>query len=131
VRALVSAQGPSARLYTAALDGRFKIVLSPNILRELRRILLRPNVRKRFPIPLEELVDLIADLHARADIVRGALEVHQASRDPKDNMVLACAIEGRADYLVTDDRRDLLPMKHYHGVQIVSVPGFLRILRGR
>jgi uncharacterized protein len=46
--------------------------------------------------------------------------------DPRDNHVLACAIEGDADFLVTDDRRHLLPLKHYQRVQIVSVPDFLR-----
>lgn len=131
LRALTSPGGPSARIYDAVLDGRFKLVLSPAILRELREVLLRPSVRRRFPIPLEDLADQIADLQARAEIVRGELEVHTGSIDPKDNPILACAIEGEADYLVTDDRKDLLPMKHYHGVQIVSVPGFLRILGRR
>ena len=55
------------------------------------------------------------------------------STDPKDNPVLACAIEGLADYVVTDDRRDLLPLKvvrlaGHAAIQIVSAAGFLRIL---
>jgi hypothetical protein len=46
---------------------------------------------------------------------------------------LACAIEGLADYVVTDDRRDLLPLKvvrlaGHAAIQIVSAAGFLRIL---
>jgi hypothetical protein len=45
--------------------------------------------------------------------------------DPDDNMVVACALKGGADYLVTDDRRDGLPIKvirmsGYHPVQVVT-----------
>ncbi len=54
--------------------------------------------------------------------------------DPKDNKVVACALEGDADFLVTGDRRDLLPLEvvHVQGrkpVRVVSVPTFLRLLR--
>jgi predicted nucleic acid-binding protein len=48
-------------------------------------------------------------------------------------MVVACALEGGADYLVTDDRRDLLPLKvirmsGYRPVQVVTPRSFLRLL---
>jgi putative PIN family toxin of toxin-antitoxin system len=131
VRALLGVVGPTVHLYTAALDGRFQIVLSPAILRELRQVILRPNVRKHFPISLEDLADLLADLQARALLVAGVVEVHGVSVDPKDDMVLACALEAGADYIVTDDRKHLQPIKHWRGTQIVSVPAFLKILRNR
>jgi predicted nucleic acid-binding protein len=53
--------------------------------------------------------------------------------DLKDNIVVCCALEAEAEYIVTDDRRDLLPLKvircaGYRPVQIVSPPAFLRLL---
>lgn len=53
--------------------------------------------------------------------------------DLKDNIVVACALEAEAEYIVTDDRRDLLPLKvircsGYHPVQVVSPLAFLRLL---
>jgi predicted nucleic acid-binding protein len=68
-----------------------------------------------------------------AIVVPGRYHVDLVSTDPKDNPVLACAIEGMADYVVTDDRRDLLPPKvvrlsGHAPIQIVSAGGFLRLL---
>ena len=53
--------------------------------------------------------------------------------DAKDNKVVACALEGEAGYLVTDDRRDLLPLKAvrvggHRVIQIVAPGAFLRRL---
>jgi predicted nucleic acid-binding protein len=40
-------------------------------------------------------------------------------------MFLAAALEGQADYVVSRDPH-LLNIKHFHGIQIVEVPAFLR-----
>jgi predicted nucleic acid-binding protein len=43
-------------------------------------------------------------------------------------MFLAAAYEAKADYLVSLDQQDLLPLKHYHGTQIVTPALFIRVL---
>ena len=48
-------------------------------------------------------------------------------RDPDDNMVLECAIEGKAQYIVTGDK-DLLVLKTFRGIEIVRASDFLKIL---
>ncbi len=53
--------------------------------------------------------------------------VSKLRKDPKDNMFIACALEGEADYIVSGDDH-LLGLKHYKGVQIVDARGFLKIL---
>ena len=42
-----------------------------------------------------------------------------------DNLILACAVEASADYLVTGDRRHLLPIKQFRGTRIVNAASFL------
>ena len=59
--------------------------------------------------------------------VPGALELAGACRDPKDDKFLACAVEGRAHYLVSSDQ-DLLDIKTYRGVAIVNPGQFLLAL---
>ncbi|MDI6793639.1 MAG: putative toxin-antitoxin system toxin component, PIN family, partial [bacterium] len=49
------------------------------------------------------------------------------SRDIKDNMVIECAIEGGADYIVSGDP-DLKVLKEYQEIQIVSPGEFLEML---
>lgn len=45
-------------------------------------------------------------------------------RDPDDNKFIECAIDGRCLYIVSGDR-DLLSLKKYNDVQIVTVAKFL------
>ena len=42
--------------------------------------------------------------------------------------ILECAVRANAAYLVTGDRRHLLPLEEHEGVRIVNAPGFLSIL---
>ncbi len=44
-------------------------------------------------------------------------------RDPNDDAILACALEARADYLVTGDV-DLLELKIFKGIRIVTPRDF-------
>jgi putative PIN family toxin of toxin-antitoxin system len=48
-------------------------------------------------------------------------------RDPDDDIVLATALAGRADYIVTGDD-DLLALKSHHGIRILSPRQFWEVL---
>ena len=45
-----------------------------------------------------------------------------------DNRILECAVEASADYLVTGDRRHLLPIGEHEGAKILNAPRFLSML---
>lgn len=45
-----------------------------------------------------------------------------------DNRILECAVEGRADLIVTGDRKHLLPLGAYAGIPIVSPADFVASL---
>lgn len=80
------------------------------------------------------LREIFSYLRRTALVVPGHYEdLDKVPTDLKDNIVVACALEAEADYIVTDDRRDLLPLKvircsGYRPVQIVSPLAFLRLL---
>ena len=131
LRALLSRTGPSAELLEQVLQGRIQLVLSPTIVREVRKGFFKPTIRQRYPLSLQEIADYLARLQRLSVLLPADVDVKEGSRDPKDSPILACAVKGGADFLITDDRRHLLPMKHFHGVQIVSVPDFLKRLRRR
>jgi uncharacterized protein len=48
-------------------------------------------------------------------------------RDPDDNMVIECAIEGKVQYIVTGDK-DLLVLRTFRDIQIVRAGDFLNVL---
>ena len=49
--------------------------------------------------------------------------------DPDDNHIIACAVSGRADVIVSGDR-DLLRLKAYEGIPIVRPMDFVRMVGG-
>jgi len=53
----------------------------------------------------------------------------QVSPDDSDNRYIECAVAGQADILVTGDKKHLLPIGEYEGVQILSPAGFLAMLK--
>lgn len=109
-------------------------MLSEPLLLEFLTVLRLPRMEKFGPYSDSDLLEILRYFRHEAFVVPGHYQgLDKVPSDFKDNMVVACALEAEADYIVTDDRRDLLPLKvircsGYHPVQIVSPPAFLRLL---
>ena len=126
VRGLLTPHGFTGKLLRAAADERFVLVTSELILAEFAATLSYPRIQRYGPFGPKEVDEAILTLRAASEVVPGIYAVDVVRADPKDNPILACALEGNAAYVVTDDRRHLLPMKVYQRVQIVSAVDFLR-----
>ena len=57
-------------------------------------------------------------------------DIEPTSRDPKDDPILAVAIAGEADYVVTGDN-DLLILKEFQGIKIISPAEFLKVFSSK
>ena len=112
--------------------GTFILLSSPATRTELAGVLAQPAIRQLAVASLDELVQ---GLERFAENVPGVLDLSGACRDPKacgersrtNDKFLACAVGGKAHYLVSSDR-DLLDMRHYRGVAIVNPGQFLLAL---
>ncbi|MCW9682403.1 putative toxin-antitoxin system toxin component, PIN family [Dolichospermum planctonicum UHCC 0167] len=104
-------------------EGKFNLVISPQILEELVEKLLAKNIDKT------DIKDILTAIFYTAIKIQGTYEATILDNiDPNDNMFLAAAYEVSADYLVSLDKKHILPLKHYHGTQILSPDLFIRIL---
>jgi uncharacterized protein len=137
LRGLTRGAGPSRQILEALVEAKaFVLVTSAEILAELGDVLQRPAFRQHVESTDFEIMRAIRALRRVAQTVPGAyVELDAVPTDPDDNPVVACALEGGAGYLVTDDRHDLLPLKvirvsGYRPVQVVTPRGFLRLLEG-
>ena len=54
-------------------------------------------------------------------------EIHVIERDPKDDIIISCAVAVSANYIISRDR-DLLDLGNYQQIQIITPEDFMRIL---
>lgn len=102
-------------------------LVSPAILAEVKAVLLYPRLRRlhrRSPTWIKPFIQELADL---AEMTPGALIVDAVKADPSDNIYLACAVEGKADFVVSGDSH-LRDLKAYQGIRIVDPAAFLQII---
>lgn len=125
--AAIHPSGPPGRILTRFLEeGAFELVLSREIAEEILRAFRYPKFRKYVNRNFDPEL-WFEDIQVLAQIVAGEYETIGASPDPKDDKYLAAALEGSCDFLVAGDS-DLLGLKEYHGIRIVSPRAFLDIL---
>lgn len=128
IAALITADTSPDRVYQAWRKKRFTLITSMWQIEEFRRASRYERVKK-FLRPTEA-GNLVNGLKQHAIVLTELPEV-DLSRDPQDNPVIAMAIEGKADYLVTGDRRGLLSLKRVGSTRIVTAAEFLKILKRR
>ncbi len=116
-------RGPSSQIISRWRAGEFKLIMSRQIVEEIAAKLVQRGIADSLILEFVEVVGRIALNIPGAHVVYRLDDV-----DPDDNMLLAAAQEGAADYLVSLDAKHLLPLKHHRGTQIVNPELFLRVL---
>jgi putative PIN family toxin of toxin-antitoxin system len=116
-----------AMVLAQASAGRVRLCLSCYILEETAGVLLRPKARRRAFDPAE-VAEFCNGLAEECEMVISLPQLRAVPNDPKDDPLVATAVAGRADYLVTGDRRHLLVLREYEGVQIISPRDFIELL---
>lgn len=72
----------------------------------------------------EEIAATLADLLSFLELGTIAGELKFVEADPDDDKVLECAVNARATHVVTGDRRHLLPIGTFQGIEIVTAAQF-------
>lgn len=110
--------GLPERLLRRGLDGAFDMVSSETLLDELE-----DKLRDRFAFGRARARLVREELEAAVDLVAPE-EVPAVARDADDDHVLAAAVAGSADVIVTGDK-DLLVLGQHAGVAILTVREFV------
>jgi putative PIN family toxin of toxin-antitoxin system len=120
---LVNASLP-AHLVVLWREGCFGLLTSDEQVEEIRRVSRYPKIRARLaPAVAGRLINELREIAITVVSVPNV----DACADPYDNYLLAMAAAGGADFIVTDDKRDLLGMQVYEGSQILTVRDFLSL----
>lgn len=110
VSGLINKQGTPSQLIDALRQGAFTLVLSESLHTEYNQVLPRPKFTRKYGITEEEIADFLFLVETNALRVTPSHNLPVKVRDKKDERVLAAALGGKADYLVTGDD-DLLVLR--------------------
>ncbi len=113
---------PAQVLRYALANGQ--VLVSLELLEELNEVLGREKLNRY--VTREQREEFLETFVERAVLVEISAKV-QECRDPKDNHVLALALSGQAQTLISGDR-DLLVLHPFRNLPIVTPEEFLRTL---
>ncbi len=119
--------GLADRAYWLVRRGAVELHTSGFILDEVARILCEKFDWEDDRV--ERTVVQIRRISAGVHEPEEDLEVIQD--DPTDNRILECALAAGAKFLVTGDKKHLLPLGSFHGVSIIGLRDFVAVLTER
>jgi len=115
-------KGQPREVLDLAWKGEIEVYISPFILKELTGTL-----KKDFGWSNEQIKDTIQRIKAKTISIRPKIKVSVVKEKDDDNRILECAIEGDVRYLISGDKKHLLPLKEYQGIKILSPAQFLML----
>jgi putative PIN family toxin of toxin-antitoxin system len=83
------------------------------------------KLRDKLTFTEEQIADTLADLLGYLRVVEVSERLTVVADDPDDDRVLECAVAAAADFIVTGDRRHLIPLANFRGCAIISAAEFL------
>lgn len=112
--------GKPKEIINLARNRKIEVIISEYVLWEIREVLSR-----KFKIPDSRLNIIEHDILSLAKLVATTTTLNVVSEDPADNAIVACAVDGDADIIVTGDKA-ILNLKRYKNIQILTPANFLK-----
>jgi len=113
-------KGPPYEILKAWQNGKFDLVISPNILEEYRRVGRALNA-KYSAVNIQPILEFIT---VHSIIISDSLLSQQVSKDPDDDKFITCALSSKSKLIVSGDH-DLLDISGYKGIKIVKPRTFI------
>ena len=117
ISALITTGTPPGGLYRAWLRGDIELVTSAAQIAEIADVISRPRLQKI--LDADEAIAIVENIGSRATILDNPPAVN-LSPDPGDNPILAAAIAGHADLIVSGDKKHMLALAEVEGIPIVT-----------
>jgi putative PIN family toxin of toxin-antitoxin system len=116
--------GRPALLLRMAEDFVFELLISPTICNEVEEVLAR-----KFKLSEPEIIETCSPVWQLATMVVPKCRI-SACTDPDDNRILECAVEGKADFIITGDAH-LLKIGRLGEIRVIRTDIFLRQMSER
>ncbi|MES0361288.1 MAG: putative toxin-antitoxin system toxin component, PIN family [Anaerolineales bacterium] len=126
--AIISSKGSPDRIMELWEEERFKVVISPEIIGELGKVIHYPKIQEKYHLPGQYVAQFLELISNQAIVIKPVREITQIKSDPEDDKYLECAVAGGAAYIISGDQH-LLRLVEYQGMPILSPAEFLVVLK--
>ena len=123
-------RGAPHSLLAFVRNGTLTLVTSPALLAEFGDVIQRPKFQAILTKIATNPLQLLADLRRITDIVDAPSLPIPVCRDPDDDQVLAVALAGAVDWIVSGDD-DLLILGAFQGIPIIDAASAVARMDGR
>lgn len=128
VSGTISSSGAPFEILEALRNREFTLLTSNEIIAEISKVLNYPKIKNAFSLTDEEIEKSLLLLGKYSQITPGELKLEVITEDPSDNIFLACAVEGKADFIISGDNH-LLQVGTYQRIQIITPREFIKQLK--
>ncbi|MDA2922687.1 putative toxin-antitoxin system toxin component, PIN family [Patescibacteria group bacterium AH-259-L07] len=98
-----------------------EILISDFILKEIEFVL-----RKKFHWSEQEIRLTLYDIETKTTVIDTHSNIHIIKQKMSDNKILECAVDGKADLIISGDTKHIQPLKKFKGIPIVSPGEFIK-----
>jgi len=127
VSAVLRPHSDLAKIFELLREDKIKLVLSEDILSEIRAALLYPKIRKRHRRSEKEIEEFLNKASQASILAQGTINTDRIREDPADNKYLSAALEVNADFIVSGDHH-LKDLKVFEGIRILDPSAFLVLI---
>lgn len=117
-------EGRPAEVMRQIETGRVEMYLSADILEEIEEVLEQEKLKGPIARSGQSVKMVMNKIYSMASIVNPKVKVRRVKEDPDDNKFLECAVECKADYIISGDKH-LLDLGEHGGIKIVLASQFL------
>jgi uncharacterized protein len=116
--------GDSFRIIEKVEKSEIDLVLSEEIIEEFRDVLNYEEIQNKIKDKNLEMRRSVEGIVAISTVVEPKEKLDIVKDDPDDNKIFECAVEGKADYIISQDNH-LLKIKQYKGIKIITPKEFI------
>ena len=119
--------GKSNEIIKKVENKEIELILSIEIINELTKVLDYEEIKNKIRDKGLEIRRTVEKIISISTIVEPLAKIEIIKEDIEDNIILECAKEGNADYIISQDKH-LLKLRQFENIKIITPEEFLRLI---
>src|SRR3989344_8450753 len=116
--------GDSSKIMEMVEKGETELILSEDIIEEYKDVLNYEEIQDKIKNKNLEMQRTVEEIITLSKIVEPKNKFDVIKEDSDDNKIIECAVEGKVDYIISQDKH-LLDIKEFQGIKIITPKDFL------